>query len=195
MKLPKYFARVFFIFSLLFLMSSCLGLSLNINLNNTGSGIIELEYRISKSLDSLGRLDGNERWLTIPVGIADFERTLARLPGLKLLSFSSSEDERDIIINARIEFETIQALLSFLDAGGRRSSFSGDPDSGSLRLILSSPEASTNNPSLNRLLEEVFIDYSVNMSMRYPNGGTDSHSLSLNEILSAQNGVIVEFHW
>ena len=196
MKFIKQITRIIFLFSLFILPSSCLGLSLSIVLNDSGSGYIDLEYRFSKSLDSLGRLDGNERWLTIPVGMADFERTMERLPGLKLLSFSESEDERDKITNARIEYDSILALLTFLDSHGSRTSFSGDSGSGSLKLILGSDsETIANNPGFERLLAEVFNPYSVNISMRYPNGRTESHSFSLNEILSNKDEVIVEFNW
>ena len=123
------------IFPFLFLLGSCLGASADIELNQNGTGTITLEYQISQSLDSLGRLDGNERWNTIPVGRADLERTLDRLPGMSLISFSSRETGRNIVIRARMEFENISTLLSFIDAGGRRSSFSGDGNSGSLILI------------------------------------------------------------
>ena len=167
MKLPKKPLWILFLLSLLLLLNSCLGLSFDIVLNDNGSGTITLEYRISKSLDSLGRLDGNERWNTIPTGRADFERTLYRLPGLRLFSFSEREDERDLIINARMEFQTIEDLLAFLDAGGGRSSFTGDARSGRLELTLSEA-GERSNPGLSRLLADVFEPYSVNMSMSFP---------------------------
>ena len=186
--------KIIFTFSLLILFSSCFGLSFDIVLNSNGSGTIDLEYRISKSIDSLGRLDGNERWNTIPVGRADFERTLDRLPELRLLSFSEKEEERDLVIGVKIEFKAIKDLLAFLDAGGRRSSFSGDTASGRLVLTLSEG-AESNNQSLNKLIAEVFDSYSVNMSMSFPGGRRVSHSFPLYEILSSSERITVEFNW
>ena len=194
MKLPVKRLRMFFLLSLLFLLSSCLGLGFDIVLNNNGSGTMALEYRVSKSLDSLGRLDGNESWNTIPVGRADFERTLDRVPGLRLLSFSTREEERDMVVNSRIEFETIQALLAFLDAGGRRSYYRGDARSGHLTFTLSEG-AEGNNSGINRLLSEVFDSYSVNMTMTFPNRRTVSYSFPIYEILSSPEEIIVEFNW
>ncbi|MCL2602070.1 MAG: hypothetical protein FWD91_04570, partial [Treponema sp.] len=113
------------VFLLLFamLLTSCFGVSADITLNANGSGTIALEYRVSQALDALGRLDGNERWNTIPVGQADFQRTIDRLPDMRLVSCSSRQDARDVIISARMEFSSIEGLLAFLDASGRRAAF------------------------------------------------------------------------
>ena len=186
--------RVLLPLSLLVLFSSCLGLNLDISLNANGSGTVTVEYQVSRYLDSLGRLDGNERWNTIPVGRADFERTLDRLPGMRLLSFSSREDERDVVFNARMEFETIQTLLSFLDAFGERSSFSGDASSGHLELILSDGREN-NNTAIDRLVTEVFRPYSVNINMTFPNGRSKAFSFPTHEVLTSSERIVIEFDW
>ena len=203
----------------IFLFNSCFGASADITLNPDGSGTIALEYRISKSLDSLGRLDGNERWNTIPVGRADFERTLDRLPDMRLLSFSSREDAQDIIISARMEFSSIRGLLAFLDASGRRSSFAGDARSGSLLLTLSEGPG-ISSPELARLLAAVSEGYSVRFGMGFLGeaslavsdsqgrplaaipgseirsaGRRVSAYFPLYEILASAEGINVEFNW
>ena len=201
------------IISLVLILSSCFGLSMDIELNQNGSGTIFLEYRISKSLDSLGKLDGNERWNTIPVGRADFERTLSRLPEMKLLSFSSKEDQKDKIISAKMSFSSINGLLAFLDATGQRVSFSGNGGSGHMLLTLSEGAAG-NNPGLMKLIEEASASYSIKMSMKFPvqgnlavldntgktletqkQGKTVSCSFPLYEILSSTNGITFELNW
>ena len=207
------------VFLFLFFLSSCLGVSADIVLNQNGSGTITLEYQISQALDALGRLDGNERWNTIPVGRADFDRTLDRLPGMRLTSFSSRETGRNIVIRARMEFDNIDTLLSFIDAAGRRSSFSGDGNSGSLVLTLSEG-AATSNQALSMLIEDIFEPYAVRISMNMPREGrlliTDnqgnflnaipgseinaagrrvSFSFPLAKVLIAQEGINAEFRW
>jgi len=198
---------------------SCLGIGMDITLNQNGTGTIDLEYQISKSLDSLGRLDGNERWNTIPVGRADFERTLDRLKDIKLISFSTKEDSKNLTFTVKMEFSSIQGLMAFLDASGRNSSFGGNPQSGHIKLTLS--EGTENkNANLDNLLARVFESYSVRMSMTFPNTGnlalTDkqgrnlgtipgsvivhsgkkvSCSFSLYEVLSSADGMNVEFRW
>jgi hypothetical protein len=201
--------------SFLLLFGSCLGINADITLNQNGSGTLSLEYRISKSLDALGRLDGNERWNTIPVGRADFERSLDRLPDMKLLSFASKEDAKDLIINAKLEFANLPALLAFMDASGQRSSFTA----GSLVFTLS--EGTNNqNDSLNKLIASVSESYSVKLSMTFPANGTlvltdkrgraltalpgaeinsggkkVSFSVPLYEVLAAGEGIRLEFRW
>ena len=203
----------------IFLLASCFGVDAEITLNANGTGTIALEYRVSQSLEALGRLDGNERWNTIPVGRADFERTLDRLPDMRLVSFSSRQDARDIIISARLEFSSIEGLLAFLDAGGRRSSFAGNAASGSLVFTLSGG-AGVDNPELARLLAAVSEGYTVRLGMSFPGEGSlavsDNQgrpltaipgsevqgsgrrvfgSFPLYEILSAAGGMNLEFRW
>jgi hypothetical protein len=190
---------------------------MDITLNQNGSGTIALEYRISKSLDSLGKLDGNERWNTIPVGKADFERTIDRLPEMKLLSFSSREEGQNTVISVKMEFGSLKGLMAFLDAGGRRASFSGGADSGSLVLTLGESAVPASS-GLAGLLKDVSDGYLVELSMSFPGEGTlsvfDSNkkpvtqvnrliprgkkvslSLPLFEILSAKDGINAEFKW
>ena len=192
---------------------------MDITLNRDGSGIITLEYLVSKSLDSLGRLDGNERWNTIPVGRADFERTMARLPEMKLLSFSIKEQGRNLATNAKMEFANLRALMAFLDAGGLRSSLQGDAASGRILLTLSEGTG-RRSPGLDKLIADISDSYSVSMSMTFPAGGnllvTDAKGLALPampgseikpagkqvsfaiplyEVLSSTGGINVEFNW
>jgi hypothetical protein len=210
--------KILFAALLPFLLGSCIGVNAGIVLNRNGSGTIALEYIVSKSLDSLGRLDGNERWNTIPVGRADFERTIERLPEMRLLSFSSGEDEKNIRINAKLEFSTLNGLVSFLDASGRRSVLSGDARSGRLALILNEGSA-PGNSSLNSLIAAVTETYSVRISMTFPgegrlivtdlegsafatpesriipSGKTVSCFFPLYDVLSSPGGVKAEFQW
>ena len=217
-------AAVLFLLSLVFLLSSCFGINADIVLNPNGTGTITLEYRISKSLDSLGKLDGNERWNTIPVGKADFERTLDRLPEIKLLSFSLKEDGNDIVIAAKMEFQSLRGLFAFLDASGRRVSFSGDARSGRMLLTLSEGRMNRipadKNPNLAKLMADICEGDSVRMSMTFPGEGSlavsDSRgkpltaipgseiipggkkvscSFPLYEVLSSAEGLNVEFRW
>ena len=210
---------VMFPLLLVLLLASCFGVDADITLNANGSGTIALEYRVSQSLDALGRLDGNERWNTIPVGRADFQRTVDRLPDMRLLSFSSRQDARDIIVSVRMEFSSIQGLLAFLDASGRRSSFSGNAGAGRMAFTLSEG-AGIANPELARLIAGISEGYSVRISMGFPGEatlavsdnqgrplpaipGSEIHasgrrvscSFPLYHVLTSPEGIIVEFRW
>jgi len=222
----KYLALILpllFILSFPFIFNSCIGVGMDITLNKDGSGTITLEYIIRQSFDSLGKLDGNERWNTIPVGRADFMRTIDRIPEMKLLSFSSKENAENIIVNAKMEFDNLRALTAFLDMSGRRSSYSGDANSGSLVLTLTeglnTDQGNWNNENLIDLIAVISEQYQVKMSMSFPNEGslkiTDaqgllselpgseikqmgknvSFTLPLYTVLSSTGGINVEFMW
>jgi hypothetical protein len=99
---------------------SCIVTGSGISIHGDGSGTIQLEYRLAKELEGLGKLDGNERWLPVPVGRADLERTVNRVEGLRLVSFSFKEDGKDIVYSAGLDFDSPGALTGFLDASGRQ---------------------------------------------------------------------------
>lgn len=199
--------------------SSCLGVSADISLNQNGSGTIVLEYRINRALDALGRLDGNARWNTIPVGRSDFERTLDRLPEMRLISFSSNEDEKNLIIQVTMGFDSLQGLMAFFDASGLRSSFTGSGHSGNITMRLTEGRAEL-NPALNKLIAEISGSYSVRMSMSFPGEGNLTitgtnglpgkvipgseiraqgrqvfFSIPLYEVLSSSEGITAIFSW
>ena len=145
-------------------MSSCVGIYADITMRPDGSGRITLEYRFSRMAEALGRLDGNERWHIIPSGRADLERTLARIPGLRLVSFSSREDNRDIINRAELEFNNIETLLAFLDSSGRRASLSRENGSRTLLLTVMDGTPVPVDANLLDLLRQVSAGYELNFN-------------------------------
>jgi hypothetical protein len=148
-------------------LGSCIGVRADISLRDNGSGRLNLEYRIDRSLDALGRLDGNGRWPTVPAGRADFERSLRRLPGMRILSFSTVEEGRAILNRAALEFDSLDALLGFLDASGRGAVLAGEGDGVSLRLILNAGMQGL-DPDLAALIRTLCEGYEVEMSLGVP---------------------------
>ena len=216
MKLLKYFRLPAVFFAVFLLFCSCFGMTMDIEFRQNGSGTVSLEYRVSKSLDSLGKLDGNERWNTIPLGKADFERTLSRLPEMKLLSYSSKEDDKDVIFRVKMEFSSINGLLEFLDGEGLHSSFSEDPaasPSKQLNMTLSSGSGSLNT-ELMELVKEVSASHAIKVSASFPGEGVlsvfDNNkapletqkrgkkvtcSFPLYDVLSSGSGINLELKW
>jgi hypothetical protein len=203
------------VFAVLCCLSSCLAVSADIALNADGSGTIAMEYRMSLALKSLGEQDGNERWYPLPVGRADFDRTLQRLPGLKLLSFSTKEDENDLSVAAKLSFSDPAALTAFLDAYGEGAAYAP----GRLLLTLRDGKGKENR-DLESLVAEISEGYSVKISLSPPEEGTLSlldgsgrpvspvqgaaieakgktlsFAVPLSAILSARNGLRLDFRW
>jgi hypothetical protein len=207
MKQVKTAALLFLITSL----CSCLGVQADIVLNPDNSGTVTLEYRISRYLESLGKQDGNERWLPVPTGKADFERTLERLPGIAMLSFSSKDDGKDLVITVKLRFADMDALLRFLDASGNRAVYVRENASQLLSLTLSKGGAGGNR-DLADLFAKVSEGYKVSISLDLPREGTLtapalegadmrrqgkklSCSLPLRTVLSSAEEISLDFRW
>ncbi|MDR0624730.1 MAG: hypothetical protein LBG10_09935 [Treponema sp.] len=149
------------------ILSSCIGIRAEISVREDGSGRISMEYRISRIAESLGKLDGNERWQTVPLGKADFDRTLDRLPGMRMVSFSSKDDGKDMVNQAELEFTDMASLLAFLSASGEGASFVQEKGKNRLSLILY-PGVQREDPELFSLIKEVFRTYDATLSFSAP---------------------------
>jgi hypothetical protein len=199
-------------------LSSCFGLKADISVKANGSGRIALEYRVAGELESLGRLDGNQRWETIPSGRADFERTMSRLPRLKLRSFSRKEEGGDLVNRALIDFAGLEDLLPLLDAGGESAVL--DKQGNKTRLLLRLSRGAKLRAETLSLLETVFAGRGLELNFKVPaegelilldregrpageiegavlvNRGRELFfSIPLSRLLSLEKGLSVELLW
>jgi len=148
--------------SLFFL--SCIGVASRVTINQDGSGTIQLEYRIARGLESLGALDGNEKWLSVPAGRADLERTAVGIQGLSLVSYTSRQAGNDMIHSADFSFTTVEALSAFFDSTGRQ--FLADING--KRITFSFPEQKEPDPEFQGLLTGVLEGYGFSLSLTVP---------------------------
>ena len=203
-------------------LASCIGVSADITISAEGSGRIALEYRVSRMVEALGRLDGNERWQTVPVGRADFERSLARLPDMRLVSFSTREQAAggaanggDIINKAELEFKNIETLLAFLDASGEHASFVRQNGTNRLTFtLLEARDPATADADLLALVRELSLGYELHLSLSVAGtasltlkpetvpqarlvspGKKVSFGIPTGELLSLPGGLELEFAW
>jgi len=205
-----------------FLFASCLGASMDISIRPDGSGRIVLEYRVSQMLESLGRFEGNERWHAIPVGRADLERSLARIPGMRLVSFSSaasadSADGKsggDLVTRAELGFANTDALVAFLDFTGNRAEISRQNGANRLSIVLLDPSAKIENVDLLSFIREVSAGYEIRIGLNLPgtagletvpatvpgvrrevSGGSVSFAIDTGEIPQITDGLALEVSW
>ena len=142
---------VIFLMLIISIFSSCLGLSMDISMRGNGSGRVVMEYSIPAGAESIGRLDGNENWPIIPVGRADWQRTVSRIDGVRLASFSSRTRQQEVITKVALDFDSPDALVNLLDPSGTRASYS----TGALNIVLNKNIPSEINPDLLDLLRQV----------------------------------------
>ena len=201
-----------------FLLCSCFGAYADISIKTDGSGSITLEYRVSQMLESLGRLDGNERWPAIPVGRADFDRSLAGIPGLRLGSFSSKNTPNkkggaDLVTRVNLEFNDTGALVTFLDKSGTQTYFSRE-NGNKLHITLLDPGMAVSDADLSSLVRDISDGYEIGISLNAPKnailstvptdikaaklvsqGKTVSFSIGLAELLALNEGLALEVTW
>jgi hypothetical protein len=170
--------------ALLFLsiLGSCIGISSEITLGRSGSGTIRLEYRFSRELESLGKLDGNAGRPPVPVGRTDIERTVARVPGIVLKSFNSAVEGGDAVYRITLDFTGTDALIRFLDASGQNASLSQENGRSRFSFLLAG--GGQVEPALASLVSSASGGYSLTMSFSLPAEGeltlVDGEGLRLN---------------
>jgi hypothetical protein len=149
------------------MLGACIGVQADITINRDGGGIIILEYRMSRLLESLGKLEGNAPWPSVPVGKADFERTVARIDGLELLSFSSKAGDDAVTMQVKLRFADPEALFRFLDSSGRSARFYREGGKDCISLTLGE-EHEPWDPDLAALAAEVSEGYSIDIRFKLP---------------------------
>jgi hypothetical protein len=90
-------------------LTSCIGIDTQISLRDDGSGSLQLDYRISQFMKNLDVAKSDWR-LPLPVSREDFQRTVGSIPGLKLVSLAQKEDERDVFISSKVDFDSVEAV-------------------------------------------------------------------------------------
>jgi len=206
------------LFASLALLNSCLGVSADIVMRADGSGSIALEYRVSQMLESIGRLDGNENRPAIPVAKTDFERSIARIPGLSLKSFSVKElantGGKDLVTKVTLDFKEAAALPAFLDSAGTRATLNKTDGKNTLRLVLTDPASDAIDADLLSLLREVSAGYELSISFTapkdaalsvipssvptkrlVPQGKKVSFAIETGELVSLKDGLALEIVW
>jgi hypothetical protein len=164
----------------------------------------------------MGRLDGNERWPAIPVGKADFQRSVARIPGLRLASFSSKKVRKasgDLVTKAVVEYKNTGALLEFLDRTGSSASLIQDNGKNILRLVLLDPASAVSDKDLLYLLKEISAGYEISFGLSAPKdaslivtppvssariisqGKKVLFAIDTGDLFTLENGLVVEITW
>ena len=220
----KFLLKIFALVILAAVFCSCVGVKMDMTVRADGSVTMSLEYRVSRMLESLGRLDGNERWPVIPTGKEDFQRTMARLPRLSLTSFSSSDDGTDLISKAVIASKNIEDMLGFLDPSSAQqgSRVVHEQANGKNRLMLVLLDGNLSiEPELLALADSTFAGYTLGFSLSVPGdaslvltdssgaqlktvpesarltqqGKKTSFSMDMKDLFKLSDGLGLEFTW
>ena len=163
--LKKNFYKLSFLPILLSLLfASCIGASSRIVLNANGSGTVTQEYRISLDLEEMGETEETEDKPPVPMGKEDIERTVERIEGLHLLSFTSRQDEKDMYITAEFAFDSPEALSELMNQDSQQMKV--DMQGKKIVLHFSAGEQSEN--AFMEMIAEAFFGYDFSFSFTLP---------------------------
>jgi len=169
------------------MLSSCIGVSLDIQMNRDGSGRLTMLYNISNTLLEYGGIDGISSESAVPLSRSDWERTAERNKDIKLVSYSSKQSGQNTIITIVADFTNLEALREVLDPSIDNIIFSLNDQGGNLNILLSGDSGSMDNYDENvlEIVKYMFEDYNFsfsfsapgNSAMRITNGNGEAISL------------------
>jgi hypothetical protein len=173
--------NIILLLPVIFILSSCLGIESRMVLKRDGSGTLTLNYKISRMIKDLELQNGGQV-LPLPVSEEDFRRAAERTEGVRLSSVKQTEDEENIYIEARLEFDRVEALNGLSAAGQMEMAYNAGSGTQKFRQVISSgtggEEVSAETLSM---LEAFFAGYELAFVIETP-APIRSHSLgSLSE--------------
>ncbi|MBN2445062.1 MAG: hypothetical protein JXJ04_27145 [Spirochaetales bacterium] len=102
-----------FLLLLCMMFSSCIQIESDLQLNNDGSGVMTLSYRVSQVMKELGRIGDEATSLPLPLSKEDFELLLADTEGIAVTSHSVKEIDNETVVNVSFSFTNVKALALF----------------------------------------------------------------------------------
>jgi hypothetical protein len=194
--------RVFYVAAVL-LLTSCIGMKTEIQVKRDLSGTVRLVYAVSQEFLDSGTLDGNENWPVLPVGRADFERTVARIDGLELRSYRERTRGGDRLFEVTLAFDGVSALAGFLDSGGQQLVYKQENGSHVFTVLFDRPDEGQMleggqprmyDDQLAALARTAFAGYQFDFSIAVP-GDEKTYSVPMADLLTSlqKEGLEIRF--
>lgn len=159
------------------LCASCISVDTVIRFNTNGSGEIDMTYTVSNALLSLGSYEGSPAIAAVPVEESNFNAAADSIEGLRIVSFSKTEDVDFTTITVSAAFGSPQALQTFL--GGLTESCTFTSQNGDYVFVNTLYEAAAGieNQGLDdttiEMIEGYFNDARINYTLELPQNGTN----------------------
>jgi hypothetical protein len=152
-----------------FFLAGCLDLDTEITVEPDGSGVLQLEYRISKMISNLRKTGTETGPIPLPVDEEDFRNAAQAVPGLTLEGYSREEDEELITITAAMNFESIEALNTFYSMSGNQTvTLLGRGDQVVFTLSVYSGSDEPLDEETAGLIDSFFADYNITFVLNAP---------------------------
>ena len=190
------------------LLSSCIGIESDIRIRQDGSGVLTLSYTVSQFIKNIdaGR---SEKQLPLPVNEEEFRRSAESIEGLRLTDLKEREDEENIYIQAELEFDSVEAVNALgregqlgitLETQGGTTTFS--------QLIYEGQQGEEIGEDSLEMIQTFFEGYELVYSVTVPaevrdhtlgelspDGRTVTYSVTVPEILTSSEPLVLEVIW
>ncbi len=161
---------------------SCVGIDSHLSVRRDGSGTLQLDYRVSLLVADLGSSSSEQGVVPLPLSKEDFQQSLASSQGkVRLTRFDRSQDDKDILIHATLEFASLDALAqvnAFRDSQLKLTT-SGSTHTFS-QLIARPPAKPVSQDSLS-MVDAFFGDYTLTFTVQTPSAITSNSLGTLSE--------------
>jgi hypothetical protein len=198
------------------LLVSCIGIDSTVKFERDGSGILQLEYRVSRELTDLGGLEGD---VPFPLSEEDFYFALEGADGLELRKYKNRMNDEDVTVRVEIWFdsvETLSALEGFQDMPMSLTKQDGELvfqqriAEARIHREADGPPLGSDSPDIpdEELLAPLFEGYDMSFTVQAParityhtlgelaqNGKSVTYSISLLELNSQGEALILTVKW
>lgn len=166
-KFFKIFSRMLLAAALPLAFASCMGIDASAKIDTKGSGVISLEYQISKEFVQLGTLESTPA-LPLPLSREDIEKSLTGMQGIALKSYAKSEKGDNIIISFSLSFDSPSNLAVYLDPRGKLVQYTQGNGTSHFTILFGN-EIPPLDPQMKASLTEELAPYRFRFSLECPN--------------------------
>ncbi|HWR11673.1 MAG TPA: hypothetical protein VN445_07620 [Rectinemataceae bacterium] len=161
--------------AMMILMTSCVGIDTKVKISENGSGKVSAEYKLSEELVSFGELEANKAMLPVPLTRSDVENSLRGVKGLTLDSWSSRKDGADTIIRTVISFDSLDALMRYLDPKGELAKHSQSASGHSIVFTVGE-RLPTLDADMKQIAQDAFAAYTFRFAVELPSPAKEAAS-------------------
>ena len=208
-KYSVYIFKTVIILFLLFIITSCIGIETVIELKTENSGNVKIKYRVSKMLLKTVEIDSDRSFLPLPVEEKDFIEKADNTDTLRLLSYNREEAGDEIFITAEFSFSDIDGLNAIAGPSGadsKKISVNKKFTRTVYRQEIYSGSGGKIDDETMQVVSDLYSSYPVKITIITPeeirdlnigakNNNKAEIQMTIPEILSAEEPVIVELSW
>ena len=190
------------------LLSSCIGIKSDILIRQDGSGVLTLSYTISQFIKNID-VGRSEKQLPLPVNEEEFRRSAERSEGLRLVDLEEREDEENVYIKAKLEFDSVDDVNALGRDGQLGISLETRGGTTTFRQLIYQPQQGEEITEQSLEMIETFFEgyelvYSAtapapvqdySLGVLGPDGRTVTYTVTVPEILKNPDPLVLEVTW